>query len=320
MRKRTFAPPSTLGMNRSQGLKQSLLRPFSSRNKHSHNGTPSVHEEENVSYVAGEKCTLSVNMHNDSDFNVGVNEDDHLTPLQPQGSTDKSDKFKGKEFELDRDATLRHMKRMWHYWRENLVQHYIKHARSYEKALEKVPTNMLQEDRKWLLDERFFNEDLLGGKEEKMPTLAEIFKETRQLKSGALDEESASKLEEIIQTSKDNPHFSAFELVEECFGPQDCDHVAYFRYGMKPNDVRGPLPTRAALQAMLREKEKENIALHKRIDDMENAHKNDMDKLEDQVRMLANLVMANQQTSTKFGANTGSDEDDNDHQEKRNSS
>jgi len=42
---------------------------------------------------------------------------------------------------------------------------------------------------------------------------------------------------------------------------------------MKPKDVRGPLPTRAALQAMLREKEKENIALHKRMDDMENAHK-----------------------------------------------
>jgi len=79
---------------------------------------------------------------------------------------------------------------------------------------------------------------------------------------------------------------------------------------MKPKDVRGPLPTRAALQAMLREKEKENIALNKRMDDMENAHKNDMDKLEDQVRMLANLVMANQQTSAKSGANTGSDEDD----------
>ena len=33
-----------------------------------------------------------------------------------------------------------------------------------------------------------------GGKEGKMPTIAEIFKKTWQLKSGALDEESASKL------------------------------------------------------------------------------------------------------------------------------
>ncbi|KAJ8423863.1 hypothetical protein Cgig2_033787 [Carnegiea gigantea] len=110
------------------------------------------------------------------------------------------------------------------------------------------------------------------------------------------------------------------------------------KYEMKPKDVRGPLPTTAALQAMLREKEKENIALHKRMDDMENAHNNDMDELEDQVRMLANLVMANQQTSAKSSANTGSDEDDcplpshscvlymdgilgvNNYQEKRNSS
>ncbi|KAJ8424084.1 hypothetical protein Cgig2_025237 [Carnegiea gigantea] len=88
--KRTFIPPCTLAMNQSQSLKQSLLRPSSSRNKHSHNGNPSVHEKENVSYTVGEKGTPSVNLQNDSDFNAGVNEDDHLTPLQPQGSTNKS--------------------------------------------------------------------------------------------------------------------------------------------------------------------------------------------------------------------------------------
>ena len=31
-----------------------------------------------------------MNLHNNSDFNVGVNEDDHLIPLQPQGSTNRS--------------------------------------------------------------------------------------------------------------------------------------------------------------------------------------------------------------------------------------
>ncbi|KAJ8435134.1 hypothetical protein Cgig2_018962 [Carnegiea gigantea] len=77
-------------MNRSQGLKQSLLRPSSSKNKHSYNSTPYVQKEENVSYAAGEKGTPSLNLQNDSDFNVGVNEDDHLTLLEPQGSTDKS--------------------------------------------------------------------------------------------------------------------------------------------------------------------------------------------------------------------------------------
>ncbi|KAJ8428169.1 hypothetical protein Cgig2_028289 [Carnegiea gigantea] len=239
---------------------------ISSARGHSHNGTPSVHEEENVSYAVGEKGTPSLNLQNDSDFNAGVNEDDHLTSLEPQGSIDKSVCTPSPDEEGREDDRT-------------------------------VDPNIEQSGEL----------NVGGGKEGKMPTVAEIFKETRQLKSGALDEEYASKLEEIIQTSKDNPHFSAFELVEEYFGPQDRDHVACFGYGMKPKDVRGPLLSRAALQAILQEKEKENIALHKCMNDMENAQKNNMDKLEDQVRMLANLVMANQQTS---GANTGFDQDD----------
>ncbi|KAJ8430637.1 hypothetical protein Cgig2_026382 [Carnegiea gigantea] len=141
----------------------------------------------------------------------------------PVGGNHNLDKFKGKGFQLDREAAVDHMKRLWHYWRGSLVQNYIKLAGSYEKALEK------------------------GGKEGKMPTVAEIFKETRQLKSRSLDEESASKLEEIIQTSKDNPHISTFQLVEECFRPQHCDHVACFGYEMKPKGIRGPSPSRAAL-------------------------------------------------------------------------
>ena len=69
IRKRTFVPPGTLGMNRSQGLKQSLLRPSLSRNKHSHNGTLFVHKEENVSYLVGEKGTPSLNLQTDSMLN-----------------------------------------------------------------------------------------------------------------------------------------------------------------------------------------------------------------------------------------------------------
>ena len=88
--KRIFVPPDTLGMNQSQGLEQSLLRPSSSRSKHCHSSSLSVHEEENISCATGEKGIPSVNMHNDTNFNAGVNEDDHLTPLQPHGSTDKS--------------------------------------------------------------------------------------------------------------------------------------------------------------------------------------------------------------------------------------
>ncbi|KAJ8437722.1 hypothetical protein Cgig2_009436 [Carnegiea gigantea] len=58
----------------------------------------------------------------------------------------------------------------------------------------------------------------MGGKEGQMPTVAEIFKETQLLKSGALNEDSASTLEEIIGTSNDDPYFSTF-LIEEWFRP-----------------------------------------------------------------------------------------------------
>jgi len=53
------------------------------------------------------------------------------------------------------------MKWLWHYWRGNLIQNYIKPVGSYETALEKVPGNMLLEDWKWLFDEHFFNVDFL---------------------------------------------------------------------------------------------------------------------------------------------------------------
>ena len=76
---------------------------------------------------------------------------------------------------------------------------------------------------------------------------------------------------------------------------------------MKPKDVRGPLPSRAQLQAMLREKEKENIALSKRIDNMEESHKSDMNKLEEQMQKVCEFLLTQQQHATVFGSASGSD-------------
>ena len=66
---------------------------------------------------------------------------------------------------------------------------------------------------------------------------------------------------------------------------------------MKPKDVRGPLPSRAELQAMLRSKEKENVSIHKRINDLEDAHKREISKLEDQMRTVVEFVMSTQPQS-----------------------
>ncbi|KAJ8432070.1 hypothetical protein Cgig2_030506 [Carnegiea gigantea] len=191
--------------------------------------------------------------------------------------TTSKGKFKGKDCEIDHNATLDHMKNLWHKWRGSLMQGYIKPAKSKERALQKVLRSVSPEDWKWLLDEHFFNDDFIGGKDGNMLTVAEIFKETSQQKSGTLDDESFNKLnisseggqEGIIPKSKESPHYSAFDLVEDCFRPQERNHVACFGYGMKPKDVRGPLPSRAELQAQLCAKEKENAGLisdHDQVD------------------------------------------------------
>ncbi|KAJ8431378.1 hypothetical protein Cgig2_027972 [Carnegiea gigantea] len=113
----------------------------------------------------------------------------------------------------------------------------------------------------------------------KMPIVTEIFKETHQQKSDTLDEESSNKLEEIITKSKENQPYSAFELLEDYFGPQDRDHVACFGY-----------------------------------DDLENGHKREIKQLEDQMRFVVEMVMSTQPPldTSRRGATSRSDHDQDD--------
>jgi len=71
------------------------------------------------------------------------------------------DKLKDKDCEIDRNATLEHMKNLLHKWRGSFMQGYIKPTKTKERAMEKVPRSVSPEDWKWLLDEHFFNEDFL---------------------------------------------------------------------------------------------------------------------------------------------------------------
>ncbi|KAJ8422711.1 hypothetical protein Cgig2_016425 [Carnegiea gigantea] len=114
-----------------------------------------------------------------------------------------------------------------------------------------------------------------GGKDGNMPIVVEIFKETHQQKSSTLDEESSNKL---------------------------------------PKDVRGPLPSGVELQAQFRVKKKENVSLHKSIDDLEDAHKREIKKLEDQMRIVLEMVMSTQPPldASRGGATSGSDHDQDD--------
>ncbi|KAJ8428796.1 hypothetical protein Cgig2_009981 [Carnegiea gigantea] len=58
----------------------------------------------------------------------------------------------------------------------------------------------------------------LGGKDGKVPDIAEIFKATRKKKDGTLEKEDAIIYDNILRESEKNPSMSQFELVEKCFG------------------------------------------------------------------------------------------------------
>ncbi|KAL2904602.1 Ribosome-binding factor A, partial [Bienertia sinuspersici] len=102
-----------------------------------------------------------------------------------------------------------------------------------ENALKETPNDLTPEDWEWLVKEHFSSDKFKGVKEGKdPPPISAVFKRNRQGKSGVV-----------------------------CFGS-----------GVRPKDVRGPLPSRFELTTRLHEKEKENDDLKKRIDEMEKAH------------------------------------------------
>ncbi|KAJ8440466.1 hypothetical protein Cgig2_028702 [Carnegiea gigantea] len=145
----------------------------------------------------------------------------------------------------------------------------------------------------------------LGGKDGKVPDIAEIFKATRKKKDGTLEKEDAIIYDNILGELEKNPSMSQFELVEKCFGRQDRDRVICFGLGMKPKDVRGPEPSKADLKTQLQKKNQHindlenrlNNIEHletdhqKKIDDMQAAHKKDIEELQGEIKALKEIVL-----------------------------
>lgn len=69
--------------------------------------------------------------------------------------------------------------------------------------------------------------------------------------------------DEIVAVETNNPSLSQFDVVENCFGTHDRGTMVCFGFGVKPKDVRGPLPSRNDLTAGLHVKQKENDDLQK---------------------------------------------------------
>ncbi|XP_021836768.2 uncharacterized protein [Spinacia oleracea] len=242
-------------------------------------------------------------------------------------------KFVGKGFDLDRKTTIDHLKRLWQNWRGILNQNSIIRKGGLENALNETPNDLTPADWKWLVEEHFSSEAFkklssrnsgnrgnltmlhhtgstpfrqviwedMGGKEGKyLPPISAVFKKTREGKSGNLKENDATKLDEIVSVEKENPSLSQFEVVEKFFGPQDRGGVVCFGFGIRPKDVRGPLPTRADLTSRAHEKQKENDDLRKRMDEMEKVRQADLEKMS-ALEEKFNLFLAAYMQQPSFG-------------------
>ncbi|KAJ8439333.1 hypothetical protein Cgig2_022470 [Carnegiea gigantea] len=130
-----------------------------------------------------------------------------------------------------------------------------------------------------------------GGKDGKVPDIAEIFKATRKKKDGTLEKEDAIIYDNILGELEKNPSMSQFELVEKCFGRQDRDRVICFGLGMKPKDLQKKNQHINDLESRLNNIEHLETDHQKKIDDMQAAHKKDIEELQGEIKALKEIVL-----------------------------
>ncbi|GAB2268003.1 hypothetical protein Dimus_002980 [Dionaea muscipula] len=198
------------------------------------------------------------------------------------------DSFKNDNFELHRKHVFHHMKKLWDNWRGELKQ-YIKKKCGNDKelSLERGHKDFEQEDWAWLIENHFFTDKFLGGKDENPSTLEKMYFETRKKKNETLEEPAARKY---------------------------TSHVIYFGGEVKPKDLRSSQPSRTELMTKLQQQRDEDATTftdrieemevnqqkyinelhvdHQRaMDELKDDHRREMDTIHAEMRMLKQLVL-----------------------------
>ncbi|KAL2901954.1 Ubiquinone biosynthesis protein COQ4 mitochondrial [Bienertia sinuspersici] len=277
-KKATYIAPGKIGSTRVQGFKAPFLPGVFSKENHSaSNDVPHMSNANDGSINKAPRKEVNP-LHTSliESLNEDVHEDDML---QRSINNDALSRF------IDQSAS-----------EGDLSMH---EEGGPENALKETPNDLTPENWEWLVKEHFSSDKFKGVKEGKdPPPISAVFKRTRQGKSGKLAETEAAKYDEIVAVEKDYPSLSTFEVVEKCFGDQDRGSVVCFGSGVRPKDVRGPLPSRFELTTRLHEKEKENDDLKKRIDEMEKAHQVEreanarkINSLDEKLEFLMNAYM-----------------------------
>lgn len=172
------------------------------------------------------------------------------------------DKFQGDGIEHRCKDIMNKARQRWNTWWGDLNRFHLKNKSSIEdtKKSENLPKGLFQDESEWLVSKHYTYPKFLGAKNEKEPTIVEIFDATNTL------EEEHDK---IMEESSKNPSISQFELVEKRLGVHDRGRITCFGFGMKPKDHRGPEPSKAGLKAQLQEKDQVIAELTSRVETIE---------------------------------------------------
>lgn len=208
-----------------------------------------------------------------------------------------TDKFENEDpdikIDVYKDEIMEHAKSLWINWRGDLHRHFVKPAKTMQQATKNKPKDFDPSDWQWLVQEHFYSKDFIamslrnsrnraglkmphrtgskpfkeiiynmGGKENRPPTLDELFFETRKKGDTLVDVESSRMHAELVDVVSSDPNLSNVEVMDKCYnGNKRRDHLIGFGGGVKARDVRGPALSKAELHARLRATERENKML-----------------------------------------------------------
>ncbi|XP_047335788.1 uncharacterized protein LOC124939352 [Impatiens glandulifera] len=205
-----------------------------------------------------------------------------------------TEKFDNKNMSHYRNATLKHMHKLWNGWKSDLNRlHVHPYNNNLELILAHKPNEIEKGDWEWLVTHQFLTDSfkkkslmsrtnrgklkmihLTGSKsfaelnreiairDGHPPTYEDLFLESRKQKNKIVDPETQLKYDEMCAIRAQNPSISNIDLAEQIFGPQLHGNVIGMGSGVLISQLRGFKQSKHDLQMT-------NLALKKTVDKLE---------------------------------------------------
>ncbi|KAF3679216.1 hypothetical protein FXO38_02865 [Capsicum annuum] len=183
----------------------------------------------------------------------------------------KKDKFEGIELTDHREHILRWMNDLWNKWRGYLYGKYVKN-KPLQQALKNNPYRIDKKEWEWLVKSQ-----RNAANRAKLMMLHHM--SSKPIRKIIYEK---AQIEEIVNAE---PSLCSMEIVEKCFGPQNCSHIVAFGGGVKAKDLKGGTSSKAELLSTLRSTQEENKYLNE-----ENKSLNErLSALEDEMKEIRKI-------------------------------